>query len=188
MNHDIRNSRQAVLSWRCAGQGDPTRRGDRPTGRKVVTMTIGTGSNVRLNTPDNPRLHGSIATVEALTEWGAHVLAPAAATGRYRASDYEMEPLDDPPADSLSGEERVPGSPPLTQPTLVENAAPAPTGRRAKPVSGTRVGAVGKTRPAKDTDVMSPTGNLCHHCGSCRMVRSGACETCLDCGESGGCG
>lgn len=201
MNHDPRSSRTAVLSWRGAGQGDPTRRGDRPTGRKVVTMTLGTGSSVRLNTPHNPRLHGSIATVEALTEWGAHVLTPAATTGRYRASDHEMEPLDGPP-DSLSGGKTEPvtenvsdGAP---DGVLVENAVPLlPIG--AKPVS--KAMAAGKVnaavvgsqtakryRPAPATDVLSPTGNPCGKCGSMRCVRSGACEVCLDCGESGGCG
>lgn len=31
------------------------------------------------------------------------------------------------------------------------------------------------------------TGDICTHCGNGRMVRSGACSKCLDCGESGGC-
>lgn len=32
------------------------------------------------------------------------------------------------------------------------------------------------------------TGDFCLTCGSARMIRSGACKTCADCGESGGCG
>lgn len=32
------------------------------------------------------------------------------------------------------------------------------------------------------------TGNQCSQCGSTKMVRSGTCETCIDCGNSnGGC-
>jgi hypothetical protein len=32
------------------------------------------------------------------------------------------------------------------------------------------------------------TGDICDSCGSARMVRSGTCATCLDCGTaSGGC-
>jgi len=32
------------------------------------------------------------------------------------------------------------------------------------------------------------TGNACSECGNMRMVRTGVCETCLDCGSSsGGC-
>lgn len=32
------------------------------------------------------------------------------------------------------------------------------------------------------------TGEVCNDCGGLRMVRSGACSTCQDCGASGGCG
>lgn len=32
------------------------------------------------------------------------------------------------------------------------------------------------------------TGNMCEACGNFRMVRTGTCETCLDCGNAGGCG
>lgn len=31
-------------------------------------------------------------------------------------------------------------------------------------------------------------GDVCHVCGGGRMVRTGTCRTCQDCGESGGCG
>lgn len=30
--------------------------------------------------------------------------------------------------------------------------------------------------------------SICGHCGSLKMVRAGACEVCLACGTSGGCG
>ena len=49
------------------------------------------GDRVRLNVPTNARLHGSDATVVELKEWGALVRAPAAATGRFRATWDEME-------------------------------------------------------------------------------------------------
>lgn len=31
------------------------------------------------------------------------------------------------------------------------------------------------------------TGNICDACGGLRMVRTGVCETCQDCGASNGC-
>jgi hypothetical protein len=48
------------------------------------------GDKVILNTPDNPRLHSTVATITELTEWGAHVETPAAATGQFRAALSEM--------------------------------------------------------------------------------------------------
>jgi hypothetical protein len=50
------------------------------------------GDAVRLVVPDNPRLDGAAATVEALEEWGAFVRTAAAATGRFRALWSEMLP------------------------------------------------------------------------------------------------
>jgi ribonucleoside-diphosphate reductase alpha chain len=32
------------------------------------------------------------------------------------------------------------------------------------------------------------TGSICDQCGSLRMRRTGTCETCMDCGNAGGCG
>ncbi len=32
------------------------------------------------------------------------------------------------------------------------------------------------------------TGSICDQCGSARMRRTGTCETCMDCGNAGGCG
>jgi hypothetical protein len=34
----------------------------------------------------------------------------------------------------------------------------------------------------------APTGEVCGRCGGGNMIRTGACTTCGDCGESGGCG
>lgn len=53
-------------------------------------MQLTSGDTVTLNTPDNPRLHNAAATVAEVTEWGAHVLTDAAATGRFRAAWGEM--------------------------------------------------------------------------------------------------
>lgn len=52
---------------------------------------LNVGDIVTLNTPDNPRLLGTLARVEAITEWGAHVSAEAAATGAFRALFEEMQ-------------------------------------------------------------------------------------------------
>ncbi len=51
-----------------------------------------TGDLIVLNTPDNLRLHGPPASVGDCFPWGAHVIAPAAATGRFRALWSEMVP------------------------------------------------------------------------------------------------
>jgi hypothetical protein len=48
------------------------------------------GTRVRLDTPDNGRLHGAAATVETVTEYGAIVRTSAAASGQYRAAWSEM--------------------------------------------------------------------------------------------------
>lgn len=57
------------------------------------TMLV--GDRVRLNTPENERLHQSEARIVSLTDWGAYLTAPAAATGSYRAVWDEMEPIID---------------------------------------------------------------------------------------------
>lgn len=51
------------------------------------------GDKVCLVTPGNVRLHVTVATIASLPPWGAHVLAPAAATGRFRALFSEMQEL-----------------------------------------------------------------------------------------------
>lgn len=48
------------------------------------------GDRVRIVTPYNPQLDGSRATITQLTEWGAFLKAPAAATGEFRAIWEEM--------------------------------------------------------------------------------------------------
>jgi hypothetical protein len=45
----------------------------------------------------------------------------------------------------------------------------------------------GPTRAMLQARESGYTGNLCPSCGGCRMVRSGACEKCEDCGSSSGC-
>ena len=55
-------------------------------------MNIHESSRVLLITPDNPRLDGASGFVSAITDWGAHVLTDAAATGRFRAAWQEMVP------------------------------------------------------------------------------------------------
>jgi len=53
--------------------------------------TMRVGDRVRISAPDNERLHNTDAVVGQVTEWGAHLVAPAAATGQYRAAWGEME-------------------------------------------------------------------------------------------------
>lgn len=48
------------------------------------------GDCVRLDVPENPRLHRQDAVVVATAEWGAHTWCPAAATGNFRAAWDEM--------------------------------------------------------------------------------------------------
>lgn len=52
------------------------------------------GDRVRINAPGNPLLHGTEATVTQLAEWGAHLSAPASATGQFRAAWSEMEVME----------------------------------------------------------------------------------------------
>lgn len=55
------------------------------------------GTLVRLNVPENPRLHDQAAVVVSVTEYGAVVQTPAAATGEFRALFEEMEPYSPAP-------------------------------------------------------------------------------------------
>lgn len=48
------------------------------------------GDAVMINTPENPRLHGTEAEVLELADWGAYLRAPAASTGQFRAAWSEM--------------------------------------------------------------------------------------------------
>lgn len=179
---------------RVARKGGARRR--RPTPVRAVTMIVEVGTRVRLNTPDNPRLHGAEATVVTMEQWGAHVNTPAAATHCFRAVWEEMEPLDYQPAGQ-------PGTATKEIPPLIPHpvAVESPPGVIAGINSSNSNGAEGYNRPtsrgvlatsstarrAKDTDILNPTGEICARCQGVRMVRSGSCLTCLDCGESGGC-
>jgi hypothetical protein len=178
-----------------------------PARTRTVTLILEAGLRVRLNTPDNPYLHGHPGVVKELTPYGAVVATEAAATGQYRAFPHELDPIDfDPPtahAVTHSGNQAQAmvaaveqSNPPevveytsaKTSPDGVTKEAPAPSAVREqahrRAMVATRAAAA---RKAKETDVMSPTGNACADCGNFRMVRSGACEVCLDCGASGGC-
>lgn len=55
-----------------------------------MTVQFAVGNQVVINTPENERLHGTIATVAALAEWGYHLAAPAAFTGAFRAAFDEV--------------------------------------------------------------------------------------------------
>ncbi len=56
----------------------------------VVVFSL--GQDVVLSVPENPRLHMAPARIVELTDWGAHVVCRAAATGRFRAGYSEMVP------------------------------------------------------------------------------------------------
>lgn len=140
------------------------------------------GAKVTLHVPENARLHRSTAVVEELTEWGAHVLCPAAATGKFRALYSEM---------LLEGG----GS---KQPQLA-------TKRVARSDSGVGGGISGMGVVSDETpvDLYYPalskdgergqareegyTGDFCDQCGGCRMRRNGSCLLCEDCGATSGC-
>jgi ClpX C4-type zinc finger len=55
---------------------------------------------------------------------------------------------------------------------------------------------IGETRAGRGMPARAPegaiagcfTGDMCNDCGSFRMVRTGTCSTCLDCGGGGGMG
>jgi hypothetical protein len=51
------------------------------------------GERVVLDCPDNPHLDGTVAWVESMESWGAHLRAPHAATGKCRALFSEMIPF-----------------------------------------------------------------------------------------------
>lgn len=63
-----------------------------------VATKLAPGVAVQLVNTGIPRLEGTRAEVLELTEWGAHVQAPAAETGRFRAHWSEMVPYDPPVA------------------------------------------------------------------------------------------
>lgn len=64
----------------------------------IEAADIKVGMTVVIDTPDNERLHGTQAMVDAIEDWGVHLNAPAAATGRFRASWWEMNTHEKPKA------------------------------------------------------------------------------------------
>lgn len=123
------------------------------------------GDKVRLNTPDNPRLDGARAIVETTTEWGAHVLTDAAATGKFRALYSEM---------IIEREGTI---------LLAEKAAThAHSNGGYQELKNPYV-----LRDNKQAKSEGYTGDACDTCGGLKMKRNGACLLCEDCGTSSGC-
>lgn len=56
-------------------------------------MKVSLGDRVRLNVPENARLHGADGVVTGVEVWGAVVRTFAAATGEFRALLSEMVPF-----------------------------------------------------------------------------------------------
>jgi ribonucleoside-diphosphate reductase alpha chain len=116
---------------------------------------------VRLFTPDNLVFHGAEATVEELTDWGAHVSTGAAATGRFRALWCEMRHLTETPMpDEI-----------ILSAVLREGA-----------------GKNGTATAREQARVEGFSGDVCPQCSSIKMIRAGVCLTCVDCGSTSGCG
>jgi hypothetical protein len=67
--------------------------------------TLSVGDSVVIDAPDNPRLHGTGGEVLELAAWGAHLRAPAAAAGRFRAAWGEMLILNPVPRLTGTGQE-----------------------------------------------------------------------------------
>jgi hypothetical protein len=125
------------------------------------------GDAVRINTPENPRIHNTRAVVHGMTSVGwfeggemtKHAVylldAPAAATGQFRALRHELIP-EYPDADCV-----------------------IPADEPDKPLAE-RSGVAYKAHVA--------TGDLCPTCGGL-LVQTGTCKTCNSCGNNtGGCG
>lgn len=138
-------------------------------------MNIRAGTTVILHTPDNQQLHGTEATVAELTPWGAHVRAPAAATGNFRALWSEMILPQDTNGHGVSIAKE-----------LREDRDPSDSYGQDHTYVANRTRAMSKTSAA--ALAAGYTGDICDKCGSHRMVRTGACQTCQDCGAAGSCG
>lgn len=129
------------------------------------------GCQVRINDhADNPRMTGTLGIVIGVEEWGCHLSSLAAATGRYRASWEEMtlvSPNPLPMESGASGNEWQPQtiSAYLDKPKTKEDLI----------------------REAREKGCV-PSGDFCVNCGSADMVRTGACLSCLNCGQGGSCG
>lgn len=167
ISRHFRVSKVAVQKWRTAMGLKP-----RPTGSQVKRIskernptvteeTVQPGTPVRINCPENPRLHGTEAQVVQVESWGAHLLAPAAATGKYRAAWQEMEIVD-----------TILCPPTAPTPTPVTNGHPS----------------LDDSSHRTSIKSLGYTGNICPNCQGCRMIRTGSCVTCEDCGHNEGCG
>jgi hypothetical protein len=154
------------------------------------------GDRVRLVVPENIALHGSLAvvasvepmrvlpgiTLPVVEPWFYLLVAPAAATGRFRALASEVESV---------GPELLTASP-----TGEVDDAPA------RKVAGHIPGNEGRNESAVDTpeDVVyvppevryappaDGIGEACVNCSGLNLRRAGSCFVCVDCGESQGCG
>lgn len=133
-------------------------------------LNIQKDHQVRINNEDNPRLHGALALVIKVEEWGCHLSTLASASGRYRATWEEMTPVSPNPlpVDSEASYDEY-------QPQTVEAYLSKPKTKNEM------------TREAKEKG-FTPSGDFCVNCGSADMVRTGACLSCLNCGTGGSCG
>lgn len=81
-----------------------------------VNGCLATGQVVYIHTPENPRLHGTKATVKEVTDYGALLDAPAAASRQFRAVREEMTyepPLslpDEYPLEAYKGHDTIIGT------------------------------------------------------------------------------
>lgn len=147
-----------------------------PLNGHASTRRFQSGDTVRLLTPENPRLNGSLAVIVQATEWGAHVQTTSAATGQFRALHEEMVLALESPALILHAV--APDSD-----TVVEDYASLPDG--FQPVAfSTTAAQEQRMIPAEE---MGYTGDFCSTCGSSRVRRAGKCAVCEDCGTPTGC-
>lgn len=58
-------------------------------------MTMQVGDRVKLAVPENPLLHGKVAQVVKVFEWGAMLKTHAAKSGQFRALHSEMDNLSE---------------------------------------------------------------------------------------------
>jgi hypothetical protein len=142
------------------------------------------GDRVRIRTPENLALHGSLAVVASVEPYGYALVAPAAATGRFRALPSEVESV---------GPELLTASP-------TGEVDDAPAGKVLALCEGNE----GRVESAVDTpeDVVylepqhrpppaatgEGIGQPCNNCGGMNLRRNGSCLVCTDCGDSTGCG
>jgi hypothetical protein len=143
----------------------------------VNPVSIQMNHQVRINNEDNPRLHGALALVIKVEEWGCVLSTLASASGRYRATWEEMTPIPSEGIGSVSeasyaqyeGVKSVTVSQPVTSKS-----------QQIKDASS-------MLKEARDKGFV-PSGDFCVNCGSADMVRTGACLSCLNCGTGGSCG